>query len=442
MKRTIAGWGPVPERERIPTLDVLRGVAVFGILLANIFLFALPGWGTGRWTGPEAPLADRHLAFLIGALVEGKFYTLFSLLFGMGLALQSDRAAARGQPFAGTYLRRLAILLLLGVLHSLLLSAGDILAFYALMGFAALAFRNARPRALLISVAVIVGAGLLCSGLYTGLRPRSPGWQAPDWQRLAAERQAALQQGASSHPGTSTGLAGDERLAHLEFMADEECIFQSGPWRERVRHRAVTVFQLGWPARAVFLWWRALPLFLIGICFVRLALFVDSRHTTGTYLCLLIVGFFSGMVIQGAGLLLPGARLPPAVSSPLVLLVFSAGAFGLSMSYAAAVALICRSGPGLWLTTPIAVVGRMALTNYLAQSVICGFLFYGWGLGLFGRLRPLEAFLLVPVIYVTQAVFSMAWLRYARFGPAEWLWRSLTYGRAQPVARRPRDAGS
>ncbi|MCP4659743.1 MAG: DUF418 domain-containing protein [bacterium] len=427
---------PVAEHERVFTLDALRGVAIFGVLVANVVTFIVPIWSPGPPTSAGAG-GDQVALPMISAFVEGKFYVLFSLLFGMGLALQSARAEASSRPFAGLYVRRLVVLLLFGFAHGVLLFSGDVLAFYAFLGFIALGLRNLPTRTLLVLTIVLYLVDVLAVGVYAAYHPGSPKPGVPDWQRLAEERRAALillaaDDGAATE---TTALEQDPRLAFFEFMADERRIFQSGSWWEMTRYRAATFFLVGAPLRLTFASWRLLALFVLGVYLVRRFVFLEQRPHRPLYVGWLVGGFLGGMLLQGLAV----ASRQAASTSTVLFVINSAallaGGFALSFSYAGGVALLCLTRWGRAALRPVAAVGRMALTNYLMSSIVFGLVFYSYGLGLFGRLTVAQAVLVALALYVAELFLSSLWLRFFRFGPFEWLWRTLTYRRIEPLAR-------
>jgi uncharacterized protein len=406
-------WGPVADAERSTTLDALRGVAIFGMLLANILIFALPAESRGL-LGAGATSLDNVVALFQGILVEGKFYTLFSILFGMGLALQSKRAEDRGSPFTKMYLRRILALAVIGIAHGLLLFSADILAFYAIIALAALPFRKLQPRALLRAAVTVYAAGVLIMGAYSMGSPERQLPSEPDWRALAA-------------------VEGGARAQLYEFMADEERVFQRGSFAEMVQHRTVTYLVVGMPLRLLFTSLRTLGLFLLGMYLLKRGVFVDGERNGQLYRKLLAYGLTYGVLLQLVG----GAAQGFTGLHPFVLVIFLIGVFAgipaLSLGYAGGVAMLCAAKPGSGMVRSLAAVGRTALTNYVGQSVILGSIFYSFGLGLFGRLSAAQAVLLAIPVFAVQAAFSVIWLRHFRFGPLEWLWRTLSYWRIQPL---------
>ncbi len=420
---------PVGERERVFTLDALRGVAIFGVLIANVLTFAFPAWSA---PAPGSGGGEQVSLLLVAFFVEGKFYVLFALLFGMGLALQSDRAEASGRAFAGVYVRRLGVLLVFGIAHGVLLYSGDILAFYAVLGVVAMALRRLRRRTLLVIAIALLMVNVSAIGVHSVLNPGSVMPTVPDWQQLLEEHRADVLTTPAGQAGAGVSEP-DRRLAFLEVMADETRIFQSGSWGERTRHRAAAYMLVGWPLRMLYTSWRVLGFFVLGMYFVRRGIFLEAEGPRPRYLTWLWSGLLIGLLMQ----LIGGAV---QVASPGNVLVVMTGVLGLlagglihALAYASGVAWLCLRPAGRRLLQPVAAVGRMALTNYLMSSVVFGLIFYNSGFGLMGRVSTTQALSVALALYAAQMVLSSFWMHRYRFGPFEWLWRTITYWRRQPI---------
>lgn len=429
---------PVTERERVVTLDMLRGLAVFGMLLANVKIF---GWADGAAapTGTQPSPGAQLLALFEALLVEGKFYTLFSILFGIGLWVQSARAAARGMRFAPTYMRRCLLLLVLGVAHAVLLYEAEILALYALVALAALPLRRLAPRRLLQAAVVCYAVGALASAGFVAASPEGAPPHPPDWAALAAApspRAEAAQRSWSARivPVQAVGrLAGIPGSALASFMADEQRVFAEGSFGEMVRHRIVLYMGVAMPLRLVFTAWLVLGLFLFGAFLAKSGVFVDGAVDRGRYVRMASVGLSVGLPLQGLAGAMAMAGGRGWLAAGLVLSLAAVPAT--SLGYAGLVSLWSRGGGRGLLASALAAVGRTALSNYVGQSVVCGLVFYSYGLGLFGRLTGPQLAGVALAVFALEAAASMAWLRVFRLGPLEWAWRSLTYGKRQPLLR-------
>ena len=402
--------GPIAPQERIQVVDILRGFALLGILLVNMAIFRA-GWAATQPVTPATTgMLDRLAAHAIDLFAEGKFFTLFSFLFGFGFAIQMIRAQERGVAFVPRFMRRLLVLFVIGLAHAFLLWCGDILVSYALLGFVLLLFRNRSPRALLIWATILLLGMALLLGAVLGLIEY--GRTVPD----GAEQIVLAEQGMR---------------ASFAQQADEELrVYSSGSYSEIVAYRARSMPSVY--ATVLFQAPPILAMFLLGLYAGKRGIFHDpAAHTTllrrvrfwgvivGLLLSLLVV-----LVETQRGIL--SAALAPLLNMSL------AGPI-LSMGYAATITLLAQHERWRARLAPLGAAGRMALTNYLLQTLICTTIFYGYGLSLFGQVGAAAGVGLTIAIYALQISFSVWWLQRFRFGPMEWLWRSLTYGHVQPL---------
>ncbi len=393
----------VAAPQRIGLLDALRGFALLGILLANVHYFA--GW---MFLDPDgrAALAGAAVAkfegFLFLLLIDGKFYSLFSLLFGIGFALQLQRLQQRSAHATRIYLRRLLALLLIGLVHLCLIWDGDILTLYALIGVLLLPLRRCPDRAL-----PGIAAGLILLPVV--------GWAA---LRLAGiDPSFGLQAYADAQWADLTrhsGLSPVDWLAQPDWLAAWAWI-QSGP-----------LYRIAYLLES----WRlpkVLGVMLLGLWVGRrlsAGLLDDRRWLRRIALGGLALGLPANALYAGLGGLQQDAWLPGIAAQ----VAYAFGVVPLAAAYAALFALLLPYvGRG---AATLAAAGRMALTNYLAQSLICIGLFYGVGLGLVGQLAPPAFYAIALSIFALQLLFSRVWLARFEQGPAERLWRWLTYGRA------------
>lgn len=448
---------PVRDADRIVTIDVIRGVAVLGILLVNIEFFAFP-WDLSHERFDASALPDKISLLLVGFFAQFKFISVFSTLFGMGLALQSKRAEDAGRPFAGLYARRLGVLLVFGLCHGLLLWYGDILWLYAVLGFVALACRNLSPRALLsIAIFVFLLPSLAVTGygvLVPDDKPEGHSDVPPALPDVMTSQAAQDGQAASrptttrsvdtsaattrptSSPATQAAESSDsdELIALFPVLAEEERIYREGTFREILKLRAIEYLIVG--AITIFVFGcRCMSLFFLGMAFVKLGLFDGTGRRRRAYLWLVIVGLVVGAPLQAVGTYLEATGQDTTWGVIGELTTQWIGSFGMSLAYMAGLALMCLIPKFLEALRPVAAVGRMALTNYLGHSIICSMIFYSYGLGLFGQVRHSFAIAIVFGIFAVQLIVSPIWLWRFRFGPFEWVWRSLTYWRVQPFVR-------
>lgn len=381
---------PVAVRERIQILDILRGFAVFGILAVNIVGFASPAFFPGYMPEPAAEW-DEFAGDLMLLLAEGKFYTIFSFLFGLGFSVQFARAEGKGRDLKSIYPRRLWILFGLGVLHSILLWYGDILRLYALLGFALFMFRNRSNRTLAIWAGILLLISFLFLALVGGPNANEP---VPGLDMVAMAREAY------------------SSASFLDVM-----VFQA------------FFSPFSFLAIALFQGLSVMALFLLGLLAGRLRIL----ERVGEVRTLFVRAGWLGLLI---GLPL-NALYVYSSSAWLQSVAFVFGAPVLSAAYVAGLALFLQTGLGQRALAPIANVGRMALTNYVLQSLICSLLFFGFGFGLYEEIGAAGLWGVTFIVYLCQIPLSAWWLAKFQFGPLEWLWRSLTYGQWQPMLKRP-----
>lgn len=379
---------PVALEERAPALDGLRGIALFGVLVVNtVTLFRVSLFEQLMPPSPSASSTpiDETVARVITIGLEFKAFILFSFLFGVGLAAQRERTTARGVAFTKYAARRLGLLLAIGLAHLFLVWNGDILTLYALTGAVALPLLRLPIRSL---------AGLALVLFVVQVMPIP--WPTP--------------------------FASFEAMSEHVRLARQ--VYGFGTFGEVLAFRIHEVR----PIAALLLWSvpRTLGLFLLGACAWRSGIFRGERRLLVTLLAVFGIGF--------------GGAAVWAVHSGVSLGTWRDAASGwgataLALGYGAAIVLAFDRPSLASALSLVAPLGRMALTSYLTQSVLLGAIFYGYGLGLFGRLGEARALAIAIAIYVAQAILCALWLRRYRFGPVEWLWRSFTYGARQPLRR-------
>lgn len=415
---SLSPFAPIEPAKRIQIIDVLRGFAVLGILLVNMELFSHPVQLAVAPMDTSAAWVDRAAVWTVRFLAEGKFYSLFSLLFGLGFALQMTRAAEKGVRFIPLYTRRLLILLVIGLIHVYLIWVGDILTLYALLGFILILFRKTSPRALIHWAIVLLLIPVLFYAFAVGM--------------------TAL---GSTQPGVAEQIQRDFEAQRQAYLADIQRaykVYASGGFVEITIQR---IYDMSFVASSSlpFLAPSVFAMFLVGLWFARKKVLEDLEGNIAFFRKLLVWGLIIGIIgnILFASLIGPDSpRFIPGLRVFVATLGQSFGAPALSLFYVAALVLLSRKPTWQQRLAPLAQVGRMALTNYLGQSVICTLIFYGYGLGLFGQVGKAAGLLLAVVIYVAQVWFSGWWLKRFQYGPVEWLWRSLTYLKWQPM-RKP-----
>ncbi len=399
-------FSPVTTAKRIVTIDILRGFALCGIYFINITAFAAPNQFFNIVT--TAGLADRIVNSLLLLVVESKFFTLFSFLFGIGFAIQVMRAEAKRRSFVGRYLRRTSILALFGVLHILLLWEGDILLLYAIIGFLLIPFRSASVDTLrrwsftLLGSVSALAVLMLVIVLIAG-------------QIAPAELQLINEGFISKFSGKSDSIL---------LLAQYESILAY--FEERVVSYITSALLYATRVPTV------LSMFLLGLMAGRLQIL----HEATRYRLLLRRVRFWGLVVgTSVSLLVTVANntLPPITAVvALFLNQYISGPLQ-SMGMAAALVLLLQDPRWAQQLNPLAAYGRMSLTNYLAQSILAVLIFYGFGL--VNQINLAVAMIIAAGLLWVEIVFSNWWLRIFHFGPLEWIWRSLTYGSLQPFRK-------
>ena len=407
-------------------MDVLRGFALLGIAIVNHAQGSAPLQAIAADLGLWKEGVDRIAVFFIQWLAEGKFYPLFSFLFGLGFGLQMERIEGRGLGFSGLYVRRQIVLLLLGLVHAFLIWYGDILTLYAVLGLLLLwLFQRRHPRTLLVWAAVCLLIPILLVGALTA---------AVELGRSVPEARAELDQSfAQQAAGARTEAAEATR------------VYSSGSYWEVTGQRARDVAYL----LSVYPFFAptVLGLLLLGLYAARRGFLADPPAHEGLIRRLFAWGLPLGLSLN---LVYALASQNSVRSQPSILGLIGETAWGiggplLALAYAAGLVLLWRRSPP-WRARlrPVELAGRMALTNYLLQSVLAVLFYHGYGLGMYGRVGPAGGLLLVAAIYAFELAFSTWWLARFRFGPVEWVWRSLTYGAPQPmrIAGAPLPASS
>ncbi|NNF07982.1 MAG: DUF418 domain-containing protein [Candidatus Eisenbacteria bacterium] len=439
---------PVPRDDRVRGLDLLRGIAIYGILVVNIQIMFVPILFENYPAGivPGERFGDL-VWFLVRGLFEFKFITLFSMLFGVGFWIQWSKWKSKERSgFAKFYLWRLFLLLGFGVLHGTLLYFGDILTSYAVAGVGLLLLRSVEIKSrLFIAGGMAVGMSLLLFGLTQF-----------DMGDRIEETETARETAAVLNDYRDTGqivygdsvvtlpLGKDEVVGTLLKLADisppaevaivETVVFAQGPNRWTLVFRTSIYLLFTLSTLPFYVLWRALAAFLIGTVLAEMQIWNRAREDR--FLQVSLALFIGGVVLA---LVAAYARYFGAYQSGLVaglgysLQDLSAypmalGIGGLTMRWASGTAAqALREG--------LEAVGRTALSNYIGQSFVTMMIATSVGLGLYGTLTQLQLLALATGIFLAQIVLSVAWLKVFRFGLLEWVWRCLTYRTLLPLRR-------
>jgi uncharacterized protein len=392
---------PVRPRERITVVDILRGFSILGILLVNMLSYA--GYQY-RVSYDEMSAINRAASLFIKFVAQAKFYTLFSFLFGWGMAIQMERAAQRGARFVPHYVRRLLILLLIGLVHAILVWDGDILITYAVLGLPLLLFRKCSDKTLLVAVAICMLIPVLLS---------TPG-PAESFREAYA---------AATEPFRQEMMAGYYANVHVQ-----------GSYLEVIVHR-LKALRSGYTG-VIYWGTHVFGMFLLGLYVGRRRILHDIPEHLPLFRKVMWWGLIVGVVLNLVFVTATASPdlVPPAYQELATRGARTIGGPALCLFYISVIVLLVQKHEWQRRLSPLASVGRTALSNYLLQSIVCTLIFYGYGLGLYGRLGPAITLVLTFIIYRVQISLSGWWLDRYRFGPAEWLWRSLTYGKFQPLA--------
>jgi uncharacterized protein len=412
--------GPIPGNERVRYMDALRGFAILGIFIANL------GSGFSFWNAASAPPSgpmltsfDRPMLFLHHWFVDGKFYTLFSLLFGWGIALQVGRLQAKGIEGVALIRRRLTIMAALGLCHIILLWPGDIVLFYALLGFILLRMRRMSDRAMLITGALLVLSPVFLYFLKMNFL----------WLNAPA--------GILMDAGTRLGKTFFGRPVFYSDPAFVDVI-RNGNYADLLKLNSTGLFY-----RFGYLFFvsrvpKVLGLFLIGYVIGRNGRYRTLLQNTAFLRRVMAVGLLIGVpanYMLARFMENEGDYFALKTGGLYQTIWYAIGVVPLGLSYAAALALASRTALLSKLVSVFEPVGRMAFTNYIFQSLVGVLTFYGLGFGVFDQMGPVYFTVFAGVVFTVQIILSQLWLGYFRYGPLEWLWRSATYGKRQAVKK-------
>ena len=422
--------GPVAASDRYLSLDTLRGVAVLGILVMNIYAFAMPMAAYGNPTVMGGADAINFGVWVVThILADQKFYSIFSMLFGAGVILMMGRAEKRGVRLGPIYYRRNFWLLLMGLAHGYFIWFGDVLFYYAIVGMVVYLFRKMRPNRLILTSCLIMVLPVLIN-FGSSYAVEKLFVEGPDLQHRSQAGEELTEEEAKKLQQWSEMRS---FLAPTDETIQEEIAAYSGSYAEAFAHRGTILgaIQIQW--LPTFVIWRFGGLMLLGMALMKLGI-ISGERSTGFYRRLTFVGYGVGLPLatfsaadQFAHAFDPVYQLRYGNISNYVAAVFVA------LGHLALVNLIIKRGALRGIVSRFAAVGRMALSNYLAHSVVMTLVFYGYGLGWYGDVPRIGQQALVAAMIAAQLLVSPWWLNHFRFGPVEWAWRSLTYWERQPM---------
>lgn len=424
---------PTTADDRIGMLDTIRGVAVLGILMMNITGFGLPyAYDNPTVWGLESS-ADLAVWRIMSLLFEGTMRGLFTVLFGASALLFLARHAAGAADLrpADLYFRRTLWLIVFGLINGyVLLWSGDVLLYYGIAGLLLFVFRDLAPRQLLLLAAAL----MLLQTMIT----------VSEWNDYREAQSLAETASARRAAGLPMTDGDQEALDAFEVFQNE-----MRPARENlegsvanVRASYASAFKVlrgdTWYMQSVFFFRHGLVeclgMMLLGMALLKLGV-LSGGVSTRVYLAMMLIGYAIGLTVNIAEL----RQVEAAQFAPDTMLrtfvTYDLGRIPMTLGHVGALALLCRAGWFASASRVLAAVGQMALTNYLTQSLFCLFIFTGAGLAWYGQLARHELYYVVLAIWIVQLAWSPLWLRQFRYGPTEWLWRSLTYWRWQPLRR-------
>lgn len=387
---------PLQESKRIVSIDILRGLAILGIFLVNMPSFHSPLLyidGAERWAGGW----DGILYRFSDIVAQASFYPLFAFLFGFGAIILAVRSEEKGRSFPLLYMKRLSFLLILGCIHAFFIWHGDILINYAVFGFALLFFYKMKGRNLILLGSVcyvlpfaILGSLFLIMGIF-------------DSERMAITTDSAM-------------------------MKQSLEVYQSGTFTELMSQRAVDWYMVNNPFNAIILFLSIFPFFLMGAGVAKRGFLQNPTQYKRQLKAISIVSLLLGMSI----------KMLPYVTVYHFGTIFVQDYLGgplLTIFYITAITLLAERAGASRLLHPLSYIGRMSMSNYLFQSMVCTGIFYSYGLGLYGSVSYTTGFVFLIALFCLQILLSLLWMGLYKYGPVEYIWRFFTYGK-KPVMRR------
>lgn len=423
---------PASPSERILVLDVIRGVALLGILLMNILLFAFPdaaysnihAWGQDNEH-------NRLLVSLMYLLGEGKMRALFSMVFGASAVIFLEKAERHGAGIsaADLYFRRMLWLMAFGTVHAYLIWWGDILYTFALFGLILFVFRSVSFRNLLLT------AGTLAIILFSGYV-----WKASEASAVVKnfpEVSSSLKTGEPLSPEQLSITNPATRLYNRLLLSPDEIEKQVAAYRGNYSQNLGMRVRQAWDSQRSTLYfpqgWDMFSIMLLGMALYKSGILTGKKSKT-FYGWNAVSWGALGLMVNGWAIMIFHEWNFQPIARVLARPAVDVGRISMLFCYVAGLIFFVQTERFSWLMKALAAVGRMAFSNYIAQSLICSVIFYGgYGLGLFGKLDRVQLLPIVFGIWMINLTWSVLWLRYFQFGPLEWCWRSLTYWKKQPM---------
>ncbi|EOZ96989.1 protein of unknown function DUF418 [Indibacter alkaliphilus LW1] len=430
---------PAVFTERIEIIDIIRGVALLGILILNIPYFSMEEYFSEPWSQDTSnPNFWVHAVNVI--LFEGKMRALFSMVFGAGIVLFTTNKEKSGRSATWLFYKRMIWLTLFGLAHAhLILWIGDILYFYGLIGMLAFLFRKMKPKYLAMGVPIVAVIGFVASTLFM--------------QNIRGEYLAYKEVKALQDSGVELG---DDQLAALDAWEEtrkemipnkeevvENTLLMKGSYADVASHIRPKAWD-GQTKYLIFSVWDMLALMLLGIALYKWG-FLTMKWTQAQYIKTIWIGYGIGLPLVIFSFVYNTIHFHNVESALAffekhsinwVALIYDFQRILIMMAHVALVIVLYQKGLFSWLMKGWRAVGQLAFTNYVMHSVICTLVFFGYGLSQYAEWEYFQLYYLVVGIWIFQLLISPIWLKYFLFGPLEWLWRCLTYGRIQPFVRR------
>ncbi len=426
--------GPIAESSRVMGIDVARGFALLGIFFVNAAFFGMP---FGDMYDAGAPVsegwASQAVYWFTGVFCTGKFFPLFSILFGAGLAIIYESSRQVGRSFGWIFLRRLVVLALFGISHIVLLWYGDILLLYAGLGVAMLLLGRASPKVLIVVAGIVFSIGIVTSLGFAALSslggagmPAELAETSEATARAMPEADSRIEQFGKVLADWNPNEAFDSRLIQLERE-----IQTLGPFSNAMLLRMfVYLFSLVFYILVTV--WVVLPCFCIGAALTKSGFFHNPQSVWRKRL--MLVGFMLGLPLS---VLVTYASSHADTFAWMAIYLVGSNISGplLALAYLSAILTLVERHPQNKLASAVGQLGRMGLTGYLTESLLMSAVMSHWGLGWFGTTTWIQRAGLVIALYIAILIFANIWMRSFKYGPMEWIWRSLTYFKWQPLLR-------
>jgi uncharacterized protein len=430
---------PVSDSERLKLIDALRGVALLGILLMNISGFAMPNYFSESFkSDPSSP--NFWLSAVISIGFEGKMRALFGMIFGAGVLLFALKKEQAGRSVTGLFYRRMLWLVLFGLIHAhLILWIGDILYLYGFCGMLVYLCRKVKPVYLVLGVPLVAGFDFAAGTLF--------------YQHIRASRISFVEASVAATENKQLTEAQNDAIARWREI-EKTLIPNREDAKENTRKMksdyatvASHLRPLAWKIETVILpieIWDSLALMLLGLALYQWG-FLSGRWSNRDYGKVAAIGYCIGLPLASYSFyhsylyspnLEADLRYMELVPIEWVRLIYPFQRILLVMAHVSALVLLYKTQCAQRLFRYLGAVGQMALTNYIMQSVICTLFFFGYGLNFYGELEFYQTYFVVLAVWFVQLILSPLWLSFFLFGPLEWVWRSLTYWKTQPMLRR------